>query len=530
LVVDDQLTMVEWARVLLARQPDLELTCCTRSDLAVAVAQRTSPTLILQDLVMPGRDGIAMMRQYAVDPLLADVPVMVLSGIEDAREKARAFAAGAVDYVVKFPDPVELIARVRAHSSAYRTRVELRRVERTLELAVDQAPIGIARTTLEGRWIDVNDALCEMLGFSRDELLDQGWLAITHPDNRAPSGTHWVTSLLTGEVRRTQMEKRYLHRDGHVVWVRVTSSLVRDDAGEPSFLVTQIEDVTARRKAESQANTLFECSRDALVITSPDGTLERVNSAWTQVLGWSNEQTVGQHLRSFVHPEDVATLLDDQNARLTVLCRARVNTKDGSYRWLQWSTARTEDGLFAIARDVTQQVELEQLLREASLTDELTKLSNRRGFMALGEQQLANASRHGRALLVVFADLDEMKRINDEYGHDEGDRALIAVADVLRSTFRRGDIIARLAGDEFAVLAEGELDSASAVEARLRANLERANAKAGKPYALSISIGVVCSATAEQRSLAELLLSADKLMYESKRRRRESAAAIKAQP
>jgi diguanylate cyclase (GGDEF)-like protein/PAS domain S-box-containing protein len=314
------------------------------------------------------------------------------------------------------------------------------------------------------------------------------------------------------------------------VWVRVTSSLVRDDAGEPSFLVTQIEDVTARRKAESQANTLFECSRDALVITSPDGTLERVNSAWTQVLGWSNEQTVGQHLRTFVHPEDVATLLDDQNAGLTVLCRARVNTKDGSYRWLQWSTVRTEDGLFAIARDVTQQVELEQLLREASLTDELTKLSNRRGFMALGEQQLANASRHGRSLLIVFADLDEMKRINDEYGHHEGDRALIAVADVLRSTFRRGDIIARLAGDEFAVLAEGELDSASAVEARLRANLERANAKAGKPYALSISIGVVCSATAEQRSLAELLLSADKLMYESKRRRRESAAAIKAQP
>ncbi|MET0285485.1 MAG: PAS domain S-box protein [Polyangiales bacterium] len=523
LVVDDQPTMVEWVRVLLAEHADLPLSICTRSDRAVEYARSVRPTLILQDLVMPGRDGIALMREYAADSLLGDVPVAILSAIEDAGEKANAFAAGAIDYMVKFPEPEELVARVRAHSLAYLTRVELRRVTRVMTQTLDQAPIGIARTTLDGRWSHVNAALCEMVGYTRAELLEQGWHAITHPEDRELGGQRWSAPLLSGELRRTQMEKRYLHRDGQVVWVRVTSSLVRDDAGAPSFFVTQIEDVTARRKAEAQANTLFESSLDVLVITSSDGTLARVNSAWTRLLGWSEAQTVGQNLRGFLHPEDAAGVLAELDGAAG-LCRSRLKTKDGGHRWLEWNAVRTDEGLFSVVRDIQRQVEMEHQLREASLTDELTKLCNRRGFMILGEQQLANASRHGRSLAIVFADLDGMKQINDQLGHDEGDRALIATADVLRTTFRRGDILARLAGDEFAVLAELDDDSEN-VAARVLANIDRANAKIGKPYALAMSVGVVNSSPTDPRSLAELLLEADKRMYEVKRRRRRSDAS-----
>jgi diguanylate cyclase (GGDEF)-like protein/PAS domain S-box-containing protein len=523
LVVDDQPTMVEWVRVLLAEQADLPLSICTRSERALEYARSVRPTLILQDLVMPGRDGLALLREYAADPLLSDVPVAILSAIEDATEKANAFAAGALDYMVKFPEPEELVARVRAHSLAYQTRVELRRVTRVMEQTVDQAPIGIARTTLEGRWSHVNAALCEMLGYTREELLDRGWQAITHPEDSLLGGARWVAPLLRGELRRTQMEKRYIHREGRVVWARVTSSLVRDDAGAPSFFVTQIEDVTARRKAEAQANTLFESSLDALVLTNSDGTLARVNSAWTRLLGWSEAETVGQDLRRFLHPEDAPSLLTEL-AGHAGLCRSRLEMRAGGYRWLEWNAVRTEDGLFSVVRDIQRQVEMEHQLREASLTDELTRLCNRRGFMILGEQQLASASRHGRSLAIVFADLDGMKQVNDELGHDEGDRALIATADVLRTTFRRGDVLARLAGDEFAVLAELD-DDAEDVATRVLANVERTNAKLGKPYTLSISVGVVHSTPTDPRSLAELLLEADKRMYEVKRRRRRSDAS-----
>lgn len=155
--------------------------------------------------------------------------------------------------------------------------------------------------------------------------------------------------------------------------------------------------------------------------------------------------------------------------------------------------------------------EREAELRRESLTDELTKLLNRRGFLAHAQERLAGSLRDHRPLLLLYADMDDMKSINDQLGHHAGDRALVTVARGLRLTFRENDVLGRLSGDEFAVLAEGAtLRDVRKIERRLRAHL------AG----VSISLGAAEFDPSSPSSLQELLGRADSAMYAVKHRHR----------
>jgi diguanylate cyclase (GGDEF)-like protein len=159
---------------------------------------------------------------------------------------------------------------------------------------------------------------------------------------------------------------------------------------------------------------------------------------------------------------------------------------------------------------------LDTELRSLALTDDLTGLYNRRAFYALATQQLKIARRNGRELLLFFGDVDHLKIINDTYGHREGDLALVRAAASLEQTFRNSDIIARLSGDEFAVLAlEASGEEHGAILQRLEQHLQEASAE--QRYKLSLSIGMVKFDPRRDASLGDLLSRADRAMYEEKR-------------
>ncbi|CAN7483600.1 diguanylate cyclase [Pseudoduganella sp. LjRoot289] len=124
LLVDDQLIIVEAVRRMLSDQPDIEFHYVTDATLAQQTALQMQPTVILQDLVMPGIDGFGLIQAYREDELLRNVPVIVLSAKEDPKLKAHSFAVGANDYIVKLPDKLELLARVRYHSAAHISRLQ----------------------------------------------------------------------------------------------------------------------------------------------------------------------------------------------------------------------------------------------------------------------------------------------------------------------------------------------------------------------------------------------------------------------
>ena len=160
-------------------------------------------------------------------------------------------------------------------------------------------------------------------------------------------------------------------------------------------------------------------------------------------------------------------------------------------------------------------------LKSLSLVDDLTGLYNRRGFMTLAPQQLKTAERLTRKMMLVFADLDHLKQINDTLGHRMGDLALKETASLFRRTFRESDIIARLGGDEFVVLVmDTGGESATTVIDRLMANLAALNERKGLPYRVSLSIGIAHYEPGEPGLIEELLERADSLMYEQKKRKK----------
>jgi len=183
--------------------------------------------------------------------------------------------------------------------------------------------------------------------------------------------------------------------------------------------------------------------------------------------------------------------------------------------------------------DITERKEAEAAigkqnasLKNESMMDALTGLFNRRGYDLLSQHYLDLAHRRGKRIFVIYADLDGLKQINDRKGHSEGDQALIRTAEILRQTFRKSDIIARIGGDEFAIATmENGHDSADIQMARLKVNLRRHSAENHYGEPISLSVGVVRSNRLRNSSIQELTTRADALMYIEKRAKHGSEIA-----
>ncbi|MGA9770208.1 MAG: GGDEF domain-containing protein [Blastocatellia bacterium] len=178
---------------------------------------------------------------------------------------------------------------------------------------------------------------------------------------------------------------------------------------------------------------------------------------------------------------------------------------------------------FTLHRIDDQRKLAESRLQELTLMDDLTELRNLRGFLLLTEQELklARNKRMGLDLWLIFADLDGLKQINDTLGHQAGSQAIIQTAEILKCTFRETDVIARIGGDEFAILAvTTDVDSGNILVSRIKNNLRAFNSREQLPYQLSLSVGAVRVDPDKSPSITELLESADQAMYEQKRMRR----------
>ena len=221
--------------------------------------------------------------------------------------------------------------------------------------------------------------------------------------------------------------------------------------------------------------------------------------------------------RSF--DESFQILLSESNQELATLLQEVHLLSDAALERGTQNLQSNELLMRAVHCAVKQQ-KLQAELSSLALTDDLTGLYNRRGFLYLTERQLKLASRTGRDMLLFFFDVDGLKRINDSFGHTEGDFALFRTAAVMGLTFRSSDVLARLGGDEFAALAiEASDDSETTIMARFREALETLSAQESR-YRLSLSVGVVRIAPSNTISIEELMRQADQAMYRVKRKQR----------
>lgn len=226
--------------------------------------------------------------------------------------------------------------------------------------------MGMALVALDGRWLDANEAFSSLVGYTRLELRELTFQDITHPDDLA-ADVHLANQMAKGLIPSYQMDKRYLHRSGHAVWVSLTASMVRDRDGDPDFVVVQAADISARKRAEADRDAYFDLSPDLLVIQGRSDCFERVNDRWTAVLGWTSQELTSRPFLDFVHPDDRARTLAEAQATYRGQplkgFRNRYRHKDGDYLWLEWSSRLVGNGrVYCSARDVTaQQQVLERL-------------------------------------------------------------------------------------------------------------------------------------------------------------------------
>jgi two-component system, cell cycle response regulator len=274
----------------------------------------------------------------------------------------------------------------------------------------------------------------------------------------------------------------------------------------------------------SMLQILFETKVDLFEPThveSIEKALDHLSQEITDVILMDLSQAGGDGLDAFLEiqshapeiPIVVLSSIDDQNLAITAIRR-------GAQDYLLKGELEADMLMRALSFAIERQRML-LVLQQLSLNDDLTNLLNRRGFLSLANQQIKIAQRADWESMVMFADLDGLKDINDNYGHPEGDRALRAAANILKETFRASDLIARLGGDEFVVLAINFSNNGiKTITNRLQENLERYNAQ-NKLYDLSMSFGVARFNSQNKLSLEELIAQADEALYEHKRKKQD---------
>ena len=330
----------------------------------------------------------------------------------------------------------------------------------------DQAAVGIAHVAPYGRWIRVNQRLSEIVGYTHDELLSRTFQDITHPDDLG-ADLQQLKRTLAGDLPGYTLEKRYYHRDGHIVWINLTVSLVRRTDGVPDYFISVVEDISARREAfeaNRQAAAVFQSTREGIIITDLDRRILAVNPAFSDITGYRADEVIGQTpamLQSGVHGDDIYQSMWS-SIHTTGHWQGEVTSRRKSGEifpeLLTVSTVRDLDGqpvrYVALLTDLSRLRQSEAQLAHLAHYDPLTDLPNRLLVQSRLDHALDSAQRNGDRLAVMFIDLDRFKDVNDSLGHPVGDELLVAIAHRMRSRLRESDTLARLGGDEFLVVLE----------------------------------------------------------------------------
>lgn len=477
--------------------------------------------------------GDPRIRFYAGQVLrdTAGLPMGTLCAID---RRPRNLSAAQVQSLV---DLAHLVEQEMQRDAERSLLVELDRSERRKALILETLTEGIVMQGSDGRILDWNRAAERVLGLSADELggrtsVDPRWGAVHEDGTPWPGDTHPAMEALRTSRPVKGKVMGIDHPHGGRVWLRVNANPVLDDDGVANSVLTAFSDVTVEHQLmveQRRFGYLFRNAADIITVIDEAGTIRYTSPSAERVLGQDPSEPAGRTIWDAMHPEDqqlVRSMLDAVIAGNATAepVTARVHTDSGAWRHLECIAVNLLDedavqGLVVTARDITERHEAAELLAHRALHDELTELPNRRRLSAKIGSALERAADEDRQVALCFVDLDRFKTVNDTYGHDAGDRLLVAAANAIRGSARHGDCAARVGGDEFVVLLDpvtGD-DEAVAIATAIRESIAEAHGAGLPPAAFGASIGVAISRPGDTPSL--LLQRADEALYLAKESR-----------
>lgn len=394
------------------------------------------------------------------------------------------------------------------------------------------AGIGMALVGLDGQWLKVNPALCDLVGYSESELLSLSFQDITYPED-LEADLQQAASLLAGNIRSYAMEKRYIHRDGHLVWILLTVSLVDDADLRPFCFVSQMQDISQAKRAQHDLaeernllQAIIEGTGDAIFVKDLAGKYMLVNEAAARAVGKTKAELLGHDL-SVITPHDQVREIERHERDVLSTGSTRIYEMSafdrGEHRIYSVTKSPYRDhqgrivGLVGVEHDITERRHAEEILQHLAHHDPLTDLPNRLLFEDRLSQALGYASRHHEMVALLFLDLDGFKFVNDTLGHDAGDDLLREVARRLRRVVRDTDTVARLGGDELAIILPN-IGAGRNAEAVARTIVETLSAIASiRDHSIAVAVSIGISVYPFDGIEADTLLTAaDTAMYRAK--------------
>jgi diguanylate cyclase (GGDEF)-like protein/PAS domain S-box-containing protein len=334
----------------------------------------------------------------------------------------------------------------------------------------------------------------------------------------------WGISFLLMHLRRlhvallqsrNELEKRIEER---------TSELLRANRSLQDDIVERKKIEEALSDREEKYRLLFNKTPIGIFYYDEGMILTAWNDRFRAILQSSDEKLSGLDMKTLKDQSVIPAIRDAIEGHEGHYEGFYCATTGSAEVWISMRTVPIHDpdgkvsNGIGIVEDITERKHMEEELRALSLSDELTGIYNRRGFFMLCEKQLQIAKRQKKRMSMLYADLDGLKRINDTWGHKEGDRALKSAAGILKTTYRESDIIARIGGDEFVVIPIGtDEENIRTAVSRLKRNIEQYNSGRKGSYELSLSWGIAYYDPDIPCSVDELLSNADKQMYEHKK-------------
>jgi len=529
--------------------------------------------------------------RFAQNPLVVNTPnIRFYAGIPI--RSLDGYALGTlcvIDNEPKTPTAKELaalkdLAHLATRELQFRERMleakrSIQSSESKFKTLFENAAIGISMIKPNGSWLEVNEELCRIVGYSKQALSAMTFQDITfHEDLN--TDLNLLDQLVAGKLDRYQLEKRYVKQSGEPVWVELTVTKQLTANGELDYFVAIVKDIQSAKETEAalallrktleekvsqrtaelkQANksmlaayqekiaseqllqnaelelrTILDNANDAYVCMDADGVVKAWNKQAEHIFGWADEEAIGRKLDKLIIPNELQQAhqagmrrfaLEKQSDMMGKRIELEGMRKDGVRIPIELQVnvlEINEQILFtSFLRDITDRKQLESLLKNEARNDPLTGLPNRRKLEEILPVAVQRARANQTMLSILFVDLDGFKLINDTYGHNVGDMLLREVANRIDKSTRQSDTVARYAGDEFIIVLEGVsqvADTNRIAEKILHAISEPFHFNQ-ITLNITVSIGIACygSESSKETQPAELIRQADKAMYTAKR-------------